>query len=155
MWLRHSDNERLRSALWLKSVPTPQIGIHWHHYLKSWCCLRVFSNQLPFHILRSYVQRPRPLDHIYMCNQCPASDLCLFFKLANRRPFSNSQLPFHILRSMGDLLVSVRVRARVRVRAYVSDVIGRRFEKEKRASLQQATSILIWHYIIITMTNPW
>ena len=30
---------------------------------------------------------------------------------------------------MGDLMVSARVRARVRVRTYVSDVIGRRFEK--------------------------
>ena len=52
-----------------------QIGIHWHHYLKSRSDLRVFSNRCPFQILRS----------------------------------------------MADLLV--------RVRAYVSDVIVRRFEK--------------------------
>ena len=40
------------------------------------------------------------------------------------RIFSN-QYPFQILRSMADLLVRVRVG----IRAYVSDVIGRRFEK--------------------------
>jgi hypothetical protein len=67
----------LRSASRLKSASTPQISIHWCHYLKSWSDLRVFSNRRPFQILRS----------------------------------------------MADLLV------RVRVKALVSDIIGRRFEK--------------------------
>ena len=34
---------RLRSASGLKSVPTPQIGIHWRHCLKSQSNLRVYS----------------------------------------------------------------------------------------------------------------
>ena len=71
--------DRLRSEFRLKSVSTPQIGIHWRHYLKSWSDLRVFSNR-------------------YL---------------------------FQILRSMADLLV--------RVRAYISDVIGRGFEKVRNS----------------------
>ena len=45
--------DRLRSAFGLKSASTPQIGIHWRHYLKSRPNLWVFSNQRPFQILRS------------------------------------------------------------------------------------------------------
>ena len=45
--------DRLRSLHGLESVSTPQIGIHWHHYLKSRPNLRIFSNLLPFQILWS------------------------------------------------------------------------------------------------------
>ena len=37
----------------LRSASTPQISIHWLHYLKSQFVIRVFSNQHPFQILRS------------------------------------------------------------------------------------------------------
>jgi hypothetical protein len=37
----------------LRSMSTPQIGVHWRHYLKSRSDLRLFSNQRPFQILRS------------------------------------------------------------------------------------------------------
>jgi len=65
----------LRSASEHKSVSSPQISIHWRHYLKSGSDVRVFPNRRPFQILRS----------------------------------------------MANLLV----------RAYVSDIIERRFEKER------------------------
>ena len=45
--------DRLRSASGLKSEYTPQICIHWCHYLKSRSDLRVFSNWRAFQILRS------------------------------------------------------------------------------------------------------
>ena len=44
---------RLRSASGLKSTSSPQIHVHWCHYLKSRCNLRVFSNCHPFQIFRS------------------------------------------------------------------------------------------------------
>ena len=37
----------------LKSLSIPQIGIHWRHKLSSRSDLRVFSNRLPFQIVRS------------------------------------------------------------------------------------------------------
>ena len=79
-WLSHIQRIKQYLTVYLirlRSGSTPQIGIHWHHYLKSRFDLRVFSNQHPFPILGS----------------------------------------------MADLIV------RVRVRVYVSDVIGCRFEK--------------------------
>jgi hypothetical protein len=45
--------DRLRPVSGLKSACTPQIGIHWHHYLKTRSDLRVFWNLCPFQILRS------------------------------------------------------------------------------------------------------
>ena len=47
--------DRLRSTSSHESTSTPQIGVHWHHYLKSRSDLRVFSNWHPFQILRSMV----------------------------------------------------------------------------------------------------
>ena len=48
-----------------------------------------------------------------------STDQCYYLKSwSNLRVFSN-QHPFQILRSMADLLVS----------AYISDIMGRRFEK--------------------------
>ena len=44
---------RLRSASGLKSTSSPQIHVHWCHYLRSRCNLRVFSNCHPFQIFRS------------------------------------------------------------------------------------------------------
>jgi hypothetical protein len=63
----------------LRSTSTPQIGIHWRHYLKSRTNLRVFSNWCPFQVLRSM------------------SDLLL----SNRRPFQSEDLyvllPCHMM----------------------------------------------------------
>ena len=63
----------------LRSTSTPQIGVHWRHYLKSRSNLRIFSNWRPFQVLRSM------------------SDLLL----SNRRPFHSKDLyvflPCHIM----------------------------------------------------------
>jgi len=48
--------DKLRSAFGFKSASTPQINIHWHHYLKSRSNLRIFWNLCPFQILRSMVR---------------------------------------------------------------------------------------------------
>ena len=45
--------DRLRSVSELKLSSTPQISIHWRHYLKSLSNLMIFSNLCPFQILRS------------------------------------------------------------------------------------------------------
>jgi len=45
--------DKRRSVTKLNSSSTPQISIHWRHYLKSWSDLRVFSNRHPSQILRS------------------------------------------------------------------------------------------------------
>ena len=55
-WLSHIQRIKQYLTVYLirlRSGSTPQIGIHWHHYLKSRFDLRVFSNQHPFQILRS------------------------------------------------------------------------------------------------------
>jgi len=35
----------------LRSTSTPQIGVHWRHYLKSRSNFRIFSNRHPFQTL--------------------------------------------------------------------------------------------------------
>jgi hypothetical protein len=55
---------------------------------------------------------------------------------SDKRLFSN-RYPFQILRSMADLLV--------RVRAYVSDVIGHRFEKVRNDHFEKWTPI--WEFV--------
>ena len=42
------NTEWLRWAFGLKSVSTPQISIHWRHYLKSRSDLKIFSRELSF-----------------------------------------------------------------------------------------------------------
>jgi hypothetical protein len=60
-----------------KSTSTPQIGVHWRHYVKSRSELRVFPNRRPFKILWSM------------------ADLLL----SNRRPFKvcTSSVSLHII----------------------------------------------------------
>jgi hypothetical protein len=57
--------DRLGLESRLKSASTPQISIHWCHYLKSWSDLRVFSNRRPFQILRSVADYIIPYIHLY------------------------------------------------------------------------------------------
>jgi len=66
----HSIFDRLRSASGLKSASTPQICIHWRHYLKSLSDLRVFSNRHPSQILRSMANLLK-FDTIVFCRIIP------------------------------------------------------------------------------------
>jgi len=73
------NTEWLRWAFGLKSASTPQISIHWRHYLKSRSDLKIFSHERPFQILKSMV------------------DLLLL----NRLPFQSEDLyvllPWHLM----------------------------------------------------------
>jgi hypothetical protein len=99
----------LNSVSVFKSASTPQIGIHWRHYLKSRFNIRVFSNQRPFQILRSMVDLP--LINAKSSNPCQIStsqtsahQIYVLFttsqigvQFSNLCPCSNSQISVQYL----------------------------------------------------------
>ena len=112
-----------------------QIGIHWRHYLKSASTDVIISNQHPLMSLSQisihwhHYLKSASTD-VIISNRHPLTSLSQigihwrhYLKSASTDVIISNLRPFQILRSMANLLV------RVRVSAYVSDVIGRWFEK--------------------------
>ena len=75
------NTDWLRWAFGLKSVSTPQISIHWRHYLKSRSDLKIFSRERPFQILKSMVdllllnRLPFQSEDLYVLLPCHLMDV--------------------------------------------------------------------------------